>query len=966
MNDAVVHNLEEEIQYLRSLLDANGIAYDFEAFCKEKEAVTELSQMVPIDISPETAKFFFSMFHGRVDVYAARSNSGYYTVCNNRWKTGMCPKQEGKKAKCATCPNKDWPSLNSSILMRHMTGSREDCKDVIGVYVMLKDDTCRFIVFDFDNHKEGLEASNDWQEEVDALRKICSLCNIDCLVERSRSGRGAHVWIFFSEAIPAVKARMFGNALVTKGADLISLKNFLYYDRMLPMQDSLADNGLGNLIALPWQGQAMKNGNSLFVDENWHPLKDQYKALLEMRKLSLQRVEACIKEWCPDNNPYGQLQEDADEEPKEHELFCESKSFHSSDSDGKIHIIIENGLYVCKIGLKPRLQNAIRRLAAYSNPEFYAKLRQGFPTHDIPRIVYCGYDDGDYIVLPRGCQTALIDALTDAGLQYDIADRRQSGRKLNVRFTGELYPEQLVAVEKLSSFDNGVLNAATSFGKTVVGAYLIARHKVNTLVLVHNVEIMSNWVKDLGRFLNIDEDLPTYTTPTGRTKHRESCIGTFSSQKNNLTGIVDIAMISSLGRDDAVNPIVRNYGMVIMDECHHAAASTCESVLRALTAKFVYGFTANTKRGDGQDKKIFMQLGPIRHRYTAKERAEKQGIGHYVYPRFTRVVDVSETLGISDAFSIVAGSEMRNQQIIADAIDCVKMGRTPIVMTKRKEHAARLYEMLQGSAQHVFLLQGGGSLKDRELLRNQMAAVPKDESMLAVAIGQYIGEGFNYPRLDTLLLAMPISFESNVEQYAGRLNRDYEGKKDVIIFDYIDQYVPILERMYHKRLRTYKRIGFEICPRVVDRQVVGSSIFDWKSYLDVFDNDINSSQSEIVISSPGLGSRKVRNFIKDAAPLQEKGIRIAVMTLSPSAYPEDAAEHQTEMIAELQSVGITVRRLDKCREHFAVIDNSIVWYGSMNLLSREKEEDSMMRIENESIAQELLLKGIDTISFQKV
>ena len=264
--------------------------------------------------------------------------------------------------------------------------------------------------------------------------------------------------------------------------------------------------------------------------------------------------------------------------------------------------------------------------------------------------------------------------------------------------------------------------------------------------------------------------------------------------------------------------------------------------------------------------------------------------------------------------------------------------------------------MLQGAAQHVFLLQGGGSLKERELLRNQMAAVPKDETMLAVAIGQYIGEGFNYPRLDTLLLAMPISFESNVEQYAGRLNRDYDGKKDVIIFDYIDQYVPMLERMYYKRLRTYKRIGFEICSQVADRQIVNNSIFDWQNYSDAFGCDIASAMSEVVISSPGLGSRKVWKFIKEVAPLQERGVHIAIMTLSPSAYPDDASEHQKELIEVLASAGIAVRSAERCREHFAVIGNSIVWYGSMNLLSRAKEEDSMMRIENASIAQELLLK----------
>ena len=228
MNDAVIHSLEEEIRYLRSLLEENGIEYDFEAFLRARKEKDESSQMVTIDITSETAKFFFSMFHGRVDVYAKRSKNGYYTVCQNRWESGLCPKQDGKKVKCAECQNRNWPSLNSSVLMQHMTGKREDCGDVVGVYVMLKDDTCRFIVFDFDNHNEGEETSNEWHEEVDALRKICYICNIDCLVERSRSGNGAHVWIFFNEAVPAVKARMFGNALVTKGADLISLKNFLY------------------------------------------------------------------------------------------------------------------------------------------------------------------------------------------------------------------------------------------------------------------------------------------------------------------------------------------------------------------------------------------------------------------------------------------------------------------------------------------------------------------------------------------------------------------------------------------------------------------------------------------------------------------------------------------------------------------------------------------------------------------
>ncbi|MGM9748869.1 MAG: DEAD/DEAH box helicase family protein, partial [Candidatus Cryptobacteroides sp.] len=557
---------------------------------------------------------------------------------------------------------------------------------------------------------------------------------------------------------------------------------------------------------------------------------------------------------------------------------------------------------------------------------------------------------------PRGCGKELLSRLESAEIDYQIEDKRQTGKSIDVSFNGKLYPEQMSAASTVLANENGILSAATAFGKTVVGAYLISQRKVNTLILVHNVEIMNNWVTDLGRFLSINEDYPTYTTPSGRLKQRKSLIGTFSSQKNTLTGIIDIAMVSSLGKDDKINPLVTRYGMVIMDECHHGAAYTSESVLRAITAKYVYGLTATTKRDDGQERKMFMQLGPVRYKYTAKERVEKQGIGHYIYPRFTRMVDVAENISITEALSLVSSNELRNLQIVADVKECLHLGRTPIVMTKRKEHAAVLYDLLRGEAKHTFLLQGGGGLKERAKLRAQMAAVPADESLLVVAIGQYVGEGFNYPRLDTLFLAMPISFEGNVEQYAGRLNRDYEGKKDVIIFDYIDSYVPILERMYLKRLRTYKRIGFEICSKIADKQDVTNSIYDSATYSEIFSQDVAAANYSVIISSPGLGTSKVWQFIRQLPMILERGVKVIVITMSPSAYPEDAVKHQEDLVQILRSSGVIVKTQDNCKEHFAIIDESIVWYGSMNFLSSERDDDNIMRIESISIAQELLLR----------
>ena len=961
--DKYIFDLESQLQYFKKLLDENGIIYDYEAHLRALQS--DVGDIIFPELGPEHASLLYSYFKGRQDVYSIRSSKkGYYTQCNNFWKYGICPKRDGTKIKCQDCSSQDYKELKGRVILQHLQGIKEDCTDVVGLYPLFPDGSCWFLVFDFDNHDESAEPSKEWQQEVNALREMCSVLGIDSLVERSRSGKGAHVWIFFSDPIQASKARKFGESLLRKGAESVSLKNFTYYDRMMPMQDFLPEGKLGNLIAFPLQGRALRNGNSAFVDESWNTYKDQWKRLRETRRLSEKEVDDLIKLWCPDDDAMSIFQNDVVEDTAAGHtslLFGQTpastnRDFHAEDADGSVKIILSDGIYVNKKGLKDRMQNAIRRIAAYSNPQFFQTLKLGFSTKDTPRIVYNGYDEGDYIVIPRGCYDELISQLSVAGVRYDVVDKRQKGRKIDIHFNGDLYSEQQIAAEKMLYNDIGVLAAATAFGKTVLGAYLIAEKKVNALVLVHNVEIMNNWIKDLSSFLTINEELPTYTTPKGRVKKRSSLIGTFSSQKDSTTGIIDIAMITSLGREDNINELVRNYGMVIVDECHHAAAVTHENVLRAVTARYVYGMSATINRGDKQDKKMFMQLGPIRHRYTAKERAQKQGIGHYIYPRFTRLVDLnqSEDKNPADYYRLIMQSELRNMQIVSDVIDCVKRGRTPVVMTKYKEHAQKLYDMLQGVADHVFLLQGGKSLKERAAIREQMAAVRADESLVLVAIGQYVGEGFNYPRLDTMLLAMPISFEGNVEQHAGRLNRDYEGKKDAIIFDYIDQHVPTLKRMYYKRLRAYKKIGYEVCSKVTDKQEVANSIFDSQNYFDVFEKDVVSVSKSIVISSPSFSFKKVNWLCAESEHLQLRGVSVVVLTLDPEDYPEDGRDQHKSHIEHLISAGVNVITRHKYRERFAIIDKSLVWYGSMTLLSNEKEDDSLMRISNPAIAEELL------------
>lgn len=938
-----INCLQKRIKYLESLLDKAHIQYETEnCSIQDNCIITE-------EITKDHVRFFYRMFKGRMDVYSKRAGkpnaktgkTGYYTQCWNFWKDGVCPKKNGAKVKCGDCPNQKYKQLTGTDLMNHLMGIKEDCSDVIGMYPMFPDESCRFLVFDFDNHEEnsilddGANTGTEWIEEVDTMRAICKQNGVDALVERSRSGKGAHIWIFFEEALPAYIARRFGDALLIKGAESVNQKTFKYYDRMIPAQDHLPAGGLGNLIALPLQGRALRKGNSAFVDEEWNAYPNQWQRLQKVKKVSKSFVEESIKEW-------------TEIESSEEKPWDKKKTkFRKDDVEGMLEITLANQFFINVENIKPRMQNQLRRMAAFSNPEFYKKQAMGFAVRGIPRIISCSTDIDHYICLPRGCGEKLIGTLKESDITYNLDDKRQNGNAIDVSFKGKLYPEQIQAAEKMLANDIGVLHAATAFGKTAVGAYLVSERKVNTLVLVHNTEIMKNWVEDFEKFLDLNEEPPQYITPKGRVKHRKSAIGRLTSSHNSLTGILDVAMISSLGRKGDINDIVKDYGMVIMDECHHGASQTAEEVLGEVNARYVYGLTATPKRDDGLEQKIFMQFGPIRYRYTAKDRAAKQAIGHYVYPRFTRLVhSEGHKLNYNDAAKLVVENKMRNQQIIEDVLTCLDEGRTPLVITKSRNHAKYFYEELAGKVDHIFLLMGGGSPKEKDAIRENMRGVPPEQKVVLVATGQYIGEGFNYPRLDTMMLTMPISFQGNVEQYSGRLHRDYEAKKDVIIYDYVDAHIRVLERMYNKRLRVYKQMGYEICQGLNVEKQQANSIFDNNSYSAVFENDLRESQKEIIISSPKLNVYKIKRLINILKPVQESGVKVVVLTL-------ETESHQ-KLIEELECTGVHVKLLSKMHEHYAIIDNEIVWYGSMNLLSRGSKEDNLMRVVSREIAQELM------------
>uniref|UniRef100_UPI00402536B3 TOTE conflict system archaeo-eukaryotic primase domain-containing protein n=1 Tax=Lachnospira eligens TaxID=39485 RepID=UPI00402536B3 len=969
-----LNDLQLENQILKNILDKAGLSYHKElsklrqSGSKEAFDPEQGKRIIhPQAITENMANQFFSMFWGRQDVYAKRSvnketgKAAYYPQCNNFW-TNVCHKKIKDGINCKDCKNRSYKTITKKDILNHLQGNAYNASDVIGVYPLLSNGTCRFMVFDFDNHDKDAEekdfANSDdtWVEEVESMREICVLNGIEPLVERSRSGRGAHVWIFFDKPIDASFVRKFGFALLDKGAEQINLKSFKYYDRMLPAQDSLPeDSAVGNLIALPLQGKALQDGNSAFIDGNWNAYPNQWETLFNKPRLSQEFLEEKIKEW---SNIIDDIAANAAESDRE-KPWNRMQHFNKNDVEGKLHIILSNGIYVDNTNLKAAMQNRIRRMAAISNPVFYKNQAIGTSNYDTARWIYLGKDHlSGYIQIPRGLQDELWENIKQADIDYEMEDERQQGRKINVDFKGELRPEQDKALKELIRYDNGILHAATAFGKTVVSSAIIAQKKINTLIILESSALIEQWKEALEKFLNINEGLPTYETKTGRVRKRKSLIGTLQGAHDSMTGIIDIAMAGSLCKKGMYHKMMNEYGLVLIDECHHSASETIANVLKEVKAKYVYGVTATPKRGDGLEKINYMLIGPIRYSYTAKEKAKEQGIQHLVYPRFTRTVPprgvITDKMHPNEAYEIIHNNDVRDEQIIEDVKNCVAAGRTPVVLSRYKDHSEKFYERLKSYADHVFLMTGNNSKKEHRKILEQMHQVDKNESLILIATGSLVGEGFDFPRLDTLFMATPVSFRGVVEQYAGRLNRDYAGKENVIIYDYVDNHIPMFNNMYMKRLKAYKQIGYEFGDGLQTVKQTVNAIYDGNNYSENYHKDLLDSNKNIIISSPVISGSKVYELINMLKEKQMSGVQVTIVTWTPDSYGFGDAAYWMQLHEDMRRAGFYIRTVEEYCDRFAVIDQEVVWYGNINLLAKDKVDDSIMRVRSKGIAGELM------------
>ena len=961
-----IQALEDENRLLKERLEEAGVSYA-DIVSGDAEGVVELydpdqgARIKKFDVTDKIASDFFMMFcRGRKDVYDLRytnpktGKNGYYTQCFNRWDRG-CHIQKKDGVRCKDCELRAYKPVTLPLIKAHMNGTDPNGNDVVAIYPMLENNLCQLLVFDFDNHAKGAEQEDyaniddGWKEEINALRHICKNLDVDAAVERSRSGRGAHLWIFFKEMVPARLARRFGFALLEKGAESVNLKPFKYYDRMIPTQDALPEGGLGNVIALPLQGMALKSGNSAFIDENWNAYEDQLNVLAGTRRLTRQGIEDYLSLWYST----GSTSEDNGTDAP----WDKNSEIEAGSVKGVVRIVLADRIYIDSTGMSNKTKRQLRRMATFSNKQYFQNQAMDMPNYDESRFIYLGSDEGKYIVLPRGLREEILKKFDNAGISYKIEDKRTKGQELNISFRGELRESQIPAVETMLENETGILHAATAFGKTVVCCDMIARRGISTLILVDRADLMNQWIKRLEEFLDIDEELPEYQTKTGRTRKRKSLIGNLQGAHDTLTGIVDVAMIRSLKKKDGFHPKLKEYAQVYFDECHHAASDSAIEVLQEINAKYVYGVTATPKRGDGKEKINEFLLGPIRYRFTAKDRAEEQNINHLVYPRFTRTVKphhLSKTPYGNDAYELIRNNDVRDEQIIRDVADCVQAGRTPVVLTKYVDHAKKLSERLKTYADRLILLTGANGTKARRAQVEELNKVDDSDSLILVGTGSLLGEGFDFPRLDTLFMATPVSGENVVEQYVGRLNRDYDGKENVIVYDYVDSHIPKFDKMYSARLKAYKKIGYELCVNMDGEKQKANAIYDIENYAETYWKDLEEANSAVVVSSPRLNNQKVDRIINMLGKRRELGVEVTIVTWHPDAYKYGKDDVRMELMERLRKAGFEIRLVEETCEHYAVIDNEIVWYGSVNLLSKEDAEDNLMRVCSKDIAAELL------------
>lgn len=886
----------------------------------------QFAKIIAKDPVKQDIELYKDLFRGRTDIFANR----YYNKKQQKYVYGPVCKWQQSNGKSTIQVddkgNRVYERLEDRFLMAHLNGNK-----FLGVYPILKDDTCYFLALDFDK--------NEWQAAAKAVARVSKEHGLTASIEKSQSGQGAHVWFFFGEAMPCKLVCRLGTLLLTQAMTVEPSISFSCFDRMFPSQDTLPKKGFGNLIALPLQGSRFLEGKSVFLDENLDSYQNQWDYLASVLKYSREKVENTINQLDAES----ELHYYKEEQLKPIELLEEMPE-EMLDS---LVVYESNVLTIKKSELTKKAILKLKGLSSFHNPEFYQRQAMRQSTYNYPRIISLFEETKDEIYIPRGLQ----NQLKQVANEIHVVDKTVKGKKFNVNFNGKLRKEQKEALEVTKNQDMGVISAHTGFGKTILACKMIALKKVNTLILVQNKNLAEQWKRELDKFLLIkDQPLIEYTKK-GRKKKKDK-IGQIYGSKFKRSNLVDVATFQSLVNKDMMQEILDQYGMVIIDECHHVAAFTFEKVIKNCNMQYIYGLSATPKRKDGHDPIIFMRCGEII--WQAKKQVKDKKNKQVLLPRFlttgNEFGDAIATNEIYENYHLITRNEKRNSTIIEDILNNINEGRHILVISERLEHLKELYNQLLSSSKlehslNIYELNG----KVKETKRKEVLTSLQSEKSpyVLLATGKYVGEGFDLTSLDTICLTMPISWSGLLQQYLGRLQRNLTNKSELRVYDYVDFMIPMFSNMYQKRLTTYRKLNYEVSLDE-NSQEKHSEIFTSENYLTPLSNDIKKAKSQVTLSTPFLNKK----LIEELSKIKDAHAEIVIWTSDPKTLRAAQQKRQSEYLTKMEQIGIKVYKSRVKLQNVCIIDQTIVWYGSINFLSYAKEETSALRLTYPSVARE--------------
>lgn len=892
-NEDEYRQLEAENKRIKQLLKENGIFY--------LEDGEELS-------SNEKIEIFKSYFRGNDNVFACRfwnknqNKYGWAPSCKNNLKE-CCPHKHRMKQKCIECQYFERESLTTEVLSKHL----KDAEFLgIGLYPLQNNSTCYFMAIDFDE--------DDWFEAMLCVYRIARELELECVMEKSASGQGGHLWFFFSTAIHAYKARKLANRLLEKAMNRNKNISFKSFDRIFPNQDYVSEKGLGNLIAAPFWKHALlsKQRSTCFIDTDGKFIKHPMEYLAQIRKITQEEIEVLT-----------QYEEDYFFENDQLSLSLDTDFKYS----WKIECIEESMLRISKHGLNAATLSLLKRSASIINPDYKNKVQMKLPIYNTPRIK-CWYEETDqYLYIPRGRFEFLKERMP--GTQWIYENHCIQGKEIEVAFKGNIRVDQSSAITKLMKYDLGILKAEPGWGKTIATIYLIAQLKVSTLIIVNRVVLQKQWVNQIKEFLQYE----------GCDKKKNTYIGRIDGNNKKVFGNIDVAVDKSLASMENIDEILSNYGMVVVDECHNIGSTTYDLILKRVKAKRVYGLSATPDKQKGLFPVVQMYCGPVR---VSENKKSVSAMHKILIPRYTNTRILEKDYNPTELLQYLCENQARNYMIFQDVLKEYRENSQCIVLSERIEHLETLKQMLEQSVENVFIIHGKTKIKDRnETLQKLKDLSGKPFVLLAISKG--IGEGFDLPALRTLFITAPFSADYRVIQYTGRIEREFENKDTIKVYDYVDSEIRMAKSMYEKRLKVYLSNGYYIQNETNDIDAE-KMLFDYESFQKQVVDDMKNAKKEITFFSTTNDFESFYQFYDLLSKLHWNGIQIHFV-VNDKTNPQ--------IVKYMTGLGGNVIYSEHAM-HLIVIDKEIVWNCPSDLFESGNFEDGYLRYESIQLASEAL------------